>query len=213
MVFLIIDAHEVALAGMASILKKQYPQANIHLARTYQEVKDIKNIERYDLIVSELSIPDKAGATCKIDTGLRMLQELMDRSSRINIVVHSSYYRALVRLKSAIEVHQAGFTIADKCLSIREILIKIDWSLKGLFCIPSEIRHGLDIKPECLRLLRLTFNHGFTNKAAAKILNISERTIHHYWARAQNALDIYPQEGTNMRLRTYKEARERGLLD
>jgi len=210
---LVVDAHEITLVGMASTLKEQYPHANIHLASTYQEVKKIKALESYNLIISDIYIPSEAGAVCKVDTGLGMLQEFIENYSGLNIVIHSDHARALIRLKPIIEAHKAGFTISNKGHPISELLTKIDWSLQGLLYTPPDMRSGLEIKPEWLKLLKFTFYDGLTDKAVAKTLNVSERTIRHYWTRTQDELGIYPDEGINIRIQTFVAALKSGLLD
>ena len=93
------------------------------------------------------------------------------------------------------------------------MLIKVDWALKGLLYTPPEMRTGLEIKAEWLQMLQLAFLEGMTDKAIAQKMNVSERTVRHYWTRAQDALEVYPDEGVNIRIQTYNRARETGLLD
>lgn len=121
--------------------------------------------------------------------------------------------KTLIRLKSLIDKHQGGFTIADKSLTSSEMLIKVDWALNGLLYTPPEMRLGLEVKPEWLKVLQLAFTDGMTDKAIAKEMNVAERTVRHYWTRVQDALGVYPDEGINIRVKTYNKARQMGLLD
>ena len=49
--------------------------------------------------------------------------------------------------------------------------------------------------------------------AIALAMHKSERMIRHYWSKIQDALEIYPEEGKNMRAQTQRKAREIGLID
>jgi DNA-binding NarL/FixJ family response regulator len=118
-----------------------------------------------------------------------------------------------VRLKPAIDTHQGGFTIADKNLPMKEMLTKVDWALKGLIYTPRDMRTGIEVKPEWLEVLRLAFKEGLQDKAIAEEMNVSERTVRHYWTKVQDALDVYPETGKNIRIQTEIRAREEGLID
>jgi hypothetical protein len=63
----------------------------------------------------------------------------MKKYPNLNIVVQSAHVRTLVRIPIDIDSNKGGFTIADKSLSIQEMLARVDWVLKGL-------THTKDIK-------------------------------------------------------------------
>lgn len=211
--FVVVDDHESVLEGTCHVLQAQYPKSKILTASIADEVVPIVENANPLLMVMDLSIPEKLGEQSKTETGLQLLRSLLETYPRLNFVVQSAHVRSLVRLKPVIDTHLAGFTIADKNLPSREMLIKVDWALKGLVYTPPEMRTGLEIKPEWLEMLQLAFNHGLTDKAIAEKMNVSERTVRHYWTRAQDALGVYPCEGTNIRIQTYNTAREKGLFD
>lgn len=210
---LVVDDHEAVLGGTVSALTKQYPTADIRTAATAQETKDSLAQAVPDLLVMDLSIPEKPGDTAQIETGIQLLRSLMQQYPDLNIVVQSAHVKALVRLKPLIDVHQAGFTIADKNLPLREMLTKVDWSLQGLIYTPRDMRTGLEVKPEWLDVLHLAFHEGLQDKAIAERMNVSERTVRHYWTKVQDALDVYPDEGKNIRIQTEIRARDEGLID
>ncbi len=72
---------------------------------------------------------------------------------------------------------------------------------------------GLEVKPEWLTLLTLAFGEGLQDKAIAQRMRVSERTVRHYWTKVQDALEIYPEEGKNIRIQTEMRSREEGLID
>ena len=47
----------------------------------------------------------------------------------------------------------------------------------------------------------------------AERISVAERTVRHYWSKIQDVLDVYPDEGKNIRIQTEKRAREEGLID
>lgn len=211
--FVVVDDHDSVLEGTCRVLQAQYPDAKISKARKADDVPDLVQDVQPDLIVMDLSIPEHEGDTSTTETGLNLLRSLLQDHPQLNVVVQSAHVKTLVRLKSLIDKHQAGFTIADKSLTSSKMLIKVDWALNGLVYTPPEMRLGLEVKPEWLEVLHLAFTEGRTDKAIAKEMNVAERTVRHYWTRVQDALEVYPDEGINIRVQTYNKARQMGLLD
>ena len=211
--FVVVDDHESVLEGTCSVLQKQYPAVKIATARIAEKVVPLVEEVKPALVVMDLSIPEKAGDVPQTDTGLQLLRSLLKAYPTLNFVVQSAHVRSLIRLQSVINTHQAGFTIADKSLSSHEMLIKVDWALKGLLYTPPEMRTGLEVKPEWLQLLEMAFSQGMTDRAIAQQMNVSERTVRHYWTRVQDALEVYPDKGSNIRIQTYNKARKAGLFD
>ncbi len=211
--FVVVDDHESVLEGTCSVLKSQYPNAKILTAGTADKAESIVQDVQPVLVVMDLSIPHKSGDQPQTETGLQLLRSLLKSHPTLNFVVQSAHVRSLIRLMPTINAHQAGFTIADKSLPSHEMLIKVDWALKGLLYTPPEMRTGLEIKSEWLQMLQLAFSEGITDKAIAQQMNVSERTVRHYWTRVQDALEVYPDKGINIRIQTYNKARKAGLFD
>ena len=69
------------------------------------------------------------------------------------------------------------------------------------------------MKPEWLKLLNLAFEKGLQDKAIAENMCVSERMVRHYWSKLQDVLNIYPEEGKNIRIQTEIKARSEGLID
>jgi DNA-binding NarL/FixJ family response regulator len=44
-------------------------------------------------------------------------------------------------------------------------------------------------------------------------MNLSLRTVRHYWTKVQDVLGIYPEDGKSLRIQTEKRAREEGFID
>ena len=213
MKILVLDDHESVLEGTIDVLKRHYPDAEILTAQTADSAKNQVESSHPDLFVTDLSIPDKAGEIARSDSGIKLLRTLMEGYPTLNIVVQSAHVRSLVRLKPTIDVHEGGFTIADKSLPMKEMLTKVDWAMQGVVYTPKEMRSGLEVKPEWLEMLMLAFEDGLQDKAIAERMNVAERTVRHYWTKVQDALGVYPEGGKNIRIQTEIRAREEGLID
>jgi DNA-binding NarL/FixJ family response regulator len=209
----IVDDHQLILDGMDHALARQYPQATILKVQTVEQAKGLLQEVTPDVMVVDLSLPTAEGTLAHVDRGLELLEFLMQRTQPINLVVQSSHVKSLIRIKSLIDRYEAGFTVVDKSQPTQDLLTKIAWSLQGIISTPSEIRHGLEVKPEWLDLLRMAFDEGLQDKAIAQRMNIAESTVRQYWTRIQDALSVYPEEGKNIRIQTERQAREQGLLD
>lgn len=210
---LVVDDHDAVLSGTVSALQKDYPDADIRTVRTAQEAATSVATVLPALLVVDLSIPEAAGAPSLPETGIGLLRSLMQQYPELNIVVQSAHVKSLVRLKPAIDAHQGGFTIVDKSLPLHEMLTKVSWAMQGLIYTPRDMRSGLEVKPEWLHVLQLAFKEGLQDKAIADRMNVSERTVRHYWSKVQDALGVYPDPGKNIRIQTEIRAREEGLID
>jgi DNA-binding NarL/FixJ family response regulator len=212
---LVIDDHELILDGTINVLQKQYPEAEIIMAQTAQMARI--QVEKYqpELVVMDLSIPEISGMTAQTDTGIQMLKFLMQEYPTLNLVIQSTYIKSLVRIRPEIDAHKGGFTVADKSLSTKEMLTRVEWALQGLTHTKDikAMQTGLEVKPEWLTVLNLAFGQGLQDKAIAERMNVSERMVRHYWTKVQDVLGIYPEEGKNIRIQTEMKAREEGLID
>lgn len=212
---LVIDDHELILDGTINVLQRQYPEAEIFMAQTAQMAWI--QVEKYQphLVVMDLSIPETSGMNAQVDTGIQLLKNLMKEYPTLNLVVQSTYTRALVRIRPNIDVHKAGFTVADKSLSSKEMLTRVEWALQGLTHTKDikAIQIGLEVKPDWLTVLNLAFGQGLQDKTIAERMKVSERMVRHYWTKVQDVLGVYPEEGKNIRIQTEMRAREEGLID
>jgi DNA-binding NarL/FixJ family response regulator len=211
----VIDDHELVLGGTLDVLKQQYPEADFFTAKIAQSALNAVETYQPDLLVMDLSIPETTGTTARTDTGIQLLKTLLKKYPTLNIVVQSSYVKALVRIKPEIDAHKGGFTVADKSLSSKDMLTRVDWALQGLTHTKDlkSMRSVLEFKPEWLTVLTLAFQEGLQDKAIAEKMCVSERMVRHYWTKVQDVLDVYPDEGKNIRIQTEMRAREEGLID
>ncbi|MFN6393093.1 MAG: response regulator [Aphanizomenon sp.] len=213
--FIVIDDHESVLNGTVEILRKSYSSAEFNTATNASYAFEQVINYQPDLLVMDLSIPEKPEMTAKVDTGIQLLKVLMENYSHLNLVVQSAHVKTLIRIRPYIDNHKGGFTVADKSLSTQEMLTRVDWALQGLTHTKDikGIHSGLEVKPEWLKVLELAFEEGLQDKVIAKNMCISERMVRHYWSKLQDALNIYPEEGKNIRIQTEMRARAEGLID
>ena len=213
--FIVIDDHESVLNGTVEILRKNYPSAEFNLATNASYAFEQVINYQPDLVVMDLSIPEKPKTTAKVDTGIQLLKVLMKNYSHLNLVIQSAHVKTLIRIRPYIDNHKGGFTVADKSLPTQEMLTRVDWALQGLTHTKDikGIHSGLEVKPEWLKVLNLAFEEGLQDKVIAKNMCISERMVRHYWSKLQDALNIYPEEGKNIRIQTEMRARAEGLID
>lgn len=221
---LLIDDHQLILTATFNLLQQEYPNANIIKVRSAfealikigTEVINKSGTSCFDLIVMDLSIPEKMGMTAQIDTGINLIQQLLKQYPQQNLMVQSSYVKALVRIKHEIDEHQGGFAIADKGLSEQEMLSRVYIALQGA-THTQDIKNGLELKPEWLEVLRLAFEEGLTDKLISERMYRSERAVRAYWTKIQDVLGLYPEdckkEGKNIRIQTEIRARQEGLID
>jgi DNA-binding NarL/FixJ family response regulator len=210
---LVVDDHELILNGTLDLLKRHYPQAEILTAKTTQDALfSIKEFQP-NLVIMDLSLPETTGDTAEINRGIQSLGKLMKNYPTLNLVVQSSYVKALVRIKPDIDAHEGGFTVADKGLSSQEMLSRIDLALKGVTHTKDLKMPPGEVKPEWLEVLNLAFEEGLEDKVIALRMRVAPRTVRHYWTKVQDVLGVYPEEGKSLRIQTEKRAREEGFID
>lgn len=212
---LIIDDHELVLGGTLDVLKRHYPEAEITTAQTAQIAQTQVEKTQLNLVVMDLSLPEKPGETAKTETGIQLLRNLMKKYPTLNLVVQSTHVKALVRVRPDIDAHKGGFTVADKSLTSKEMLMRVNWAIQGLTHTKDikGMQTGLEVKPEWLTVLSLAFEEGLQDKVIAERIRVSERMVRHYWTKVQDVLGVYPEEGKNIRIQTEMRAREEGLID
>jgi len=211
--FLVVDDHEAILSGTIPALIGKYPGAEILTAQDAESAQG--QVERYhpDLVVLDLSIPQKPHATANPEVGIQFLKTLMQVSPAPNIMVLSTNVKPLVRLRPMINAYEGGFAAMDKSLQITEMLKIIDFALTGAIYLPPEVRARPEFDRRWIEVLTLKFQSGLTDKAIAKRMNVSERTVRNYWIRLQDALGVYEEPDKDLRITIEIEAKKIGLIN
>ncbi|MDY6938344.1 MAG: response regulator transcription factor [Cyanobacteriota bacterium] len=213
---LVVDDHDIVLDGTLSRLKKQYPDAEFLIARTARETRNQIERSQPHLAIFDLSIPEENLAEeAKTEHGIQVLREVMQRYPELNLTVQTTYVKALRRIKPQIDNHQGGFTIVDKQLPGKDMLVRVELSLQGA-THTKDLRafsRGKEFRPEWIQVLKLAFEEGLQDKAIAKRINVAPRTVLHYWTKIRDVLEVYSEQGKNLRIQTEIRAREEGLID
>ncbi len=211
--FLVVDDHEAILQGTIPALKAKYPEAEILTAQDAERAQSL--VERYhpELVVLDLSIPQKLHSTANPEVGIQLLKTLMASSPAPNMMVLSTNVKPLVRLKPMINAYEGGFAAMDKSLPIQEMLRFINAALRGSINLPSEVRSRQEFDRKWIDMLNLKFQLGLTDKAIARRMNVSDRTVRNYWIRLQDTLGVYDEPDKELRVQIELEARKIGLIN
>jgi DNA-binding NarL/FixJ family response regulator len=210
--FLVVDDHEAILEGTVPAIQKQYPEAEIFTAQERQTAERIIASYAPVLIVLDLSIPERPQDRASPAVGLALLQTLLKSDLAPNILVLSTDIHPLVRLKSVINGYGGGFAAADKSAPIREMLQLVATAMRGSVFLPSTVRSRPEFDAKWLRMLKLKFEDGLTDKAISKQMALSERTIRNYWVRIQDTLGIPDDPDHDLRVQIEITARDMGLI-
>ncbi|MGC1526244.1 MAG: response regulator transcription factor [Phormidesmis sp.] len=220
---LLVDDHPTTLSGTVGILRQHYQEIEqeieILVATTAAEIFSTLDHAESDLVILDLSIPERAEEPARTETGISALKQIMVRYPSQNISILSTNINPLIRVRSEIDSHQGGFTVIDKTQSTQSLLTRVNAALNG-FSDTREIKGfqpGVEIKPEWLDVLNLAFQEGLQDKEIARRIGVQTATVRHYWTKLYDVLEIYPneerQDGKNIRTRAEISAREKGLID
>ncbi|MGB3571284.1 MAG: response regulator transcription factor [Phormidesmis sp.] len=216
---LLVDDHPTTLGGTIVILRQHYQEIDILVATTAEEIFSSLDKSESDLVILDLSIPERAEETARTETGISALRQIMLQYPSQNIAILSTYTKSLIRVRPEIDGHQGGFTVIDKTQSTQKLLTRVDAALNG-FSDTREIKGfqpGVEMKPEWLEVLKLAFQEGLQDKEIARRIGVQTATVRHYWTKLYDVLEIYPseerQDGKNIRTRAEISARQKGLID
>ena len=210
--FLVVDDHEAVLQGTVPALQKAYPRAEIFTAQDYESAMRLLEGLQPELMVVDLSIPERPGELASPDVGLQLVEQLLTSKVAPNIAVLSTDVNPLVRLKSIIKGYEGGFAAMDKSLPLQEMLNYVDFAMRGSVYLPQKVKSRPEFHPKWLELLQLRFQEGLTDKAVAKRMGTSDRTIRNYWVRIQDALLIGDEPDKDLKVQIEIEARKIGLI-
>ena len=216
--FLVVDDHESVLQGTVPALQTAYPQAEILTAKTCTDAVQAMEKVQPDLMVVDLSIPESAGETATPDVGLKLVEQLLTgsllgRRWAPNVAVLSTDINPLVRLKATIKAYEGGFAAMDKALPLQEMLHYISFAMRGSVYLPQTVKSRPELHANWMELLRLRFEEGLNDKAIAKRMGTSDRTIRNYWIRIQDTLLIGDDPDKDLRVQIEIEARRIGLIN
>lgn len=71
----------------------------------------------------------------------------------------------------------------------------------------------IELDSQWVRALQLKFHQGLTDKAIAKRMRVSDRTIRNYWLRLQDSLGIPEDPDKDHKIEAWKIVYELGLVE
>ncbi|MGB7087640.1 MAG: response regulator transcription factor [Phormidesmis sp.] len=210
--FLVIDDHEAILEGTVPALQQRYPQATIGTAKTVRAAEQEILYHPADLVIIDLSLPEFESSPAMAEIGIRLLERLLASELAPNIMVLSTNIKPLIRLKPKINAYEGGFVAMDKASPIQTVLDSVEIALRGSIYLPPEVRSRPEFDRKWLRVLELKYQKGLSDKAIAKAMGMSDRTVRNYWIRIQDALSIYADPNQDLRIQIQLAARKAGLI-
>lgn len=218
---LIVDDHEAIINGTLPTLIGRYPAAQIHKARhlstAHRVLRAHPNIR---LIGLDLSIPIDSNQPAQRQVGLTFLRQFLKIGMGPNLVVYSTDIQPILCLRASVNAYEGGFGLVDKRQPLTNMLDAVDIALRGSIYWPQRTFTGhhfsstrVDLDAQWLNALRLKFRQGLTDKAIARKLEVSDRTIRNYWMRLQDSLGIPEDPDRDPRIEIWRAVYELGLID
>lgn len=210
--FLVVDDHEAILEGTIPALQQQYPGVEILTAQCMKAAEEQIDGLSLDLVIVDLSLPVEPTMPATSKVGMQLLSRLMQSDTAPNLMVLSTNVKPLIRLKSLINSYEGGFVAMDKAASIQVMLKSVEIALRGSIHLPSEVRAREEFDPKWLKVIELKYQEGLSDRAIARQLGVSDRTVRNYWTRIQDALQVYDDPKQDLRVQIQIAARKAGFI-
>ncbi len=189
---LIADHHPIVIKGLQKIFESSHDIQIAEVVKSGRELFDIVGRRDFDVIISEIDLPELNGITA-----LRTLKKEYNHLKMIMFSVHPEEIYAVSTIKAGasgylsknvdtdiikeaiIKVHNGGIYISNK---LAQLLAFDERGNK-----PSKLYKKLSMREvEVLKLL----SSGRKNKEIAKELEINEKTVSTYKARLMKKLNV-----------------------
>lgn len=219
---LVVDDHEAILNGTVPALQRQYPTAEILTARDLAETqKLLRNHHTVRLLILDLSIPADTSEPAQRQVGLNFLKQALNSGAGPNLIVLSTNIQPVFRFRPVVNTYEGGFALLDKREPLANMLEATELALRGSIYWPKKTGLNDHFFPAgCVELdsrwvsaLKLKFHQGLTDKAIAKKMKVSDRTIRNYWVRLQDSLGIPDDPDKDPRIEAWRIVYELGLVD
>ena len=189
---LIADNHPIIVKGLQKVLETSHDIQIVQVVRSGRELFDIVGTKDFDVIISEIDLPELNGITA--------LRTLKKEYSDLKVIIFSSHPEEIYAV-STIKAGAAGYlsktvdpsVIAEAIKKVHQGGIYISNNLAQLLAFdergnkPSKLYKKLSMREvEVLKLL----SSGRKNKEVAKELDINEKTVSTYKARLMKKLNV-----------------------
>ncbi|MFK8183007.1 MAG: response regulator [Phormidesmis sp.] len=210
--FLIVDDHEAILEGTIPAIQQEYPDVTVVSAQHIVAAEDQLALHSPELVIVDLSLPEKAHTVASPEVGIQFLIRLMESELSPNIVVLSTNVQPVIQLKPMINTYEGGFAVMDKSMPIQDMLRSINMALRGSIYLPPAVRARPEFDRKWIQVLKLKYQEGYSDKAIAKKMDITDRTVRNYWVRIQDALRVYEDPDKDLRAEVQIAARKAGFI-
>jgi DNA-binding NarL/FixJ family response regulator len=189
---LIADQHPIIIKGLQKVFESSHDIQIVEVVRSGRELFDIVGKKDFDVIISEIDLPELNGITA-----LRMLKKEYEN---LKIIMFSSHPEEIYAV-STIKAGASGYlsknvdtdVIKEAIIKVNNGGIYISNNLAQLLAFdergnkPSKLYKKLSMREiEVLKLL----SSGRKNKEIAKELEINEKTVSTYKARLMKKLNV-----------------------
>ena len=192
MLILIVDDHPLLRQAIREVIEGQFPSAALREASTGEEALRIVKIERVDVVILDLMLPDLSGLTV-----LRRMKQIRPTIKCLVLTVHDNpQYVRLAMAQGASGYLTKGATSGELSEALRTIL-------SGHRVVMEPLRETLDYRPkrggeawahESLSVRELEvlslLARGRTVSQVAKRLKLSVKTVSTYRSRLLDKLRL-----------------------
>ena len=202
-----------ATVQIRSFLKNSYPHATILTVEDSATAKLLIAETNLNLIVIKLNT---ALCDCNTSTNadIKPIENILASQRCCNIVIIGKNIVFSPQHLTAIKNYSGGFVVLDRrYLLLPDLIRYINLAMKGLIYLPQTIEASLKFHPNWVRLLHLKFERGFSDRAIARLMKISDRTVRNYWRQIQHTLLIDEDPKKDIKVLIGIEARRIGIID
>ena len=204
-----------SILQIVSFLEKIYTPASIVTVKDSATAQVFIRETNLNLIIIFLNIARWKSSNTPTSADLKLIEKLLASKWCPNILILGKNID-LSRHQTAIKNYSGGFVVLNsqscQSLFLPDLIRYIDLAMKGLTYLPQTIKSTLELHPNWVRMLHLRFEYGFKDRAIARMMGISDRTVRNYWVQIQDTLLIDDDPNKDIKVLVGIEARRIGLI-
>ena len=212
---LVIDAQASNSMGILHHLKQEYPDSELYpVTNRHAAETMMSHRSQWQLIIMDILLPSHPGAIASSQEGIQLLEHLLSSYPSANILVWGDDLAPLVSIKHRLVSHQGGWVTAPKKQSWPEMKHLVKLAMDGMICwsrFLTQIGQNPDVPLNWLEVVELKFQQGLNDRAIAKRMHVSDRTVRNYWLRLQSHLEIPDHPSHDVRVQILLKLKALGL--